>query len=90
MPVGIPRDGLPERRTALPSPLQSCGAIGVGGFTTRLLAMLNASLVSGEIGYRSACGTRGRSDVTHQGGSMGVPPMRIVARGRKHPPLRLT
>ena len=58
MPVGVPRNGRPERRTALPSPLSAAAPLGLARRTPRLLATASASLVRREIASRSCSATR--------------------------------
>ena len=57
MPVGVARNGRPERRTALPSPPERSGLGVAQPHTPRLLATASASLVRFDIASRSACAT---------------------------------
>jgi hypothetical protein len=53
MQVGVARDGLPQRRTALASAPEGLGGMGLPSFTPRLLATHSASLVLLKIASRS-------------------------------------
>jgi hypothetical protein len=57
MPVGVPRDGRPERRTTLAGWSERRCAVRVAQLTPRLRATANASFVRFEIASRSACAT---------------------------------
>ena len=74
MPIGVPRDGGPERRAALAGPPQRGGAVGLPSRTPRFLVTANASFVRREIASRSACAN-----------SAMIPTVRSFASGRSTP-----
>jgi hypothetical protein len=72
VPVGVTRDGLPERRTALASPPERRGpVVGLPSRTPRALAAASASLVRREIASRSCPAT-----------SAMIPTVRSLASGK--------